>query len=128
MSAPARESWAKLAVLGDEVEARLLAGQLAEAEIESEIEKAPALGDFLYGSGGNPRAPVTVWVPADELEAAEAVRDELLGLSPWAREPVGPPRPLAFERWSSLRWWIAAAVAVSMLAGALVGLRSALAS
>ena len=100
--------WAWLLTAGGHVEAELVKGRLESAGVPVVLDRRdPTPGAWMYLYGGNPRAPVQVFVPAGLLDAA---RLELLeaGLNAPSARPDDPaPRAERRRHWT---WYLVASV------------------
>jgi hypothetical protein len=105
MKAPAEETWEPLTTANDDIDAQLLVGLLAEADIPTRVVKnRSGYGDYLYG-GSNPWAPVAVHVPATRLAEARRALEE-------ARFESGEGAAVDPEAASAGHWlqWIAVGI------------------
>jgi hypothetical protein len=110
MAAPSE--WVELTKVNGEIDAQLVAGGLANEDIETHLEKDP--GVWRYGAS-DPFALVTLFVHRDHLDRARALLDETRSELYEFEDVPGPPEPPElpdpFIRNRSLRWWLAALVA-----------------
>lgn len=98
--------WVELATAGNDIEAHLLTGRLAEASVETRtVKDRSAPGAWLYG-GSNPWAPVVVLVKHLQLEEARLVLAEIS----WTQPALDPavPSPPPTSRSHAVAWWLAA--------------------
>jgi hypothetical protein len=103
--------WVRLCRAANDIEAHLLVGRLTEAGIETRtITDRAAPSAWLYG-GGNPWAPVTVYVLKIQLEDAHIALAEAAFHAPDAATcAAGGPR-------LPLRWWATALAMGLVLSG-----------
>lgn len=104
--------WSWLLTASGIVEAELVRGRLETAGVPVVLDRRdPSPGAWLYLSGGNPRAPVKVYVPSGLLDAA---RLELLEAGLFAPETASEETPP--PRGRSWAWWLLAALTALVVA------------
>lgn len=120
---PAAPEWVELTKANGEIDAHLIAGGLESEGIETHLEKDA--GVWRYGAT-DPFALVTVYVRASRLADARKLLSET---GPEAYEfeseqsTEGTESPDLLIRNRSLRWWVAALIAIGL---ALALLRSSI--
>ena len=99
--------WVELLIAGNDIEAHLLIGRLAEAGVETRtVKDRSGPGAWLHG-GSDPWAPVTILVKRVQLEDARLVLAEIS----WSQPTVDPDDPTASRASAkprALAWWAAA--------------------
>ena len=112
--------WVELIRAGNDIEAHLLAGRLAQGGIETRwIKDRGAPGAWAYG-GSNPWAPVAIMVRKIQLEDARIVLAEISLDAPPGPLPTNTQAPPRLGR----LWW-ATAVALGALLSTLAVLQIA---
>jgi len=106
--------WVRLCRADNDIEAHLLVGRLTEAGIETRtITDRAAPSAWLYG-GGNPWAPVTVYVLKIQLEDAHIALAETAFQGPAAPTDGTRPGPAHRLPW---KWWATALAMGLVLSG-----------
>ncbi|HYN36342.1 MAG TPA: DUF2007 domain-containing protein [Actinomycetota bacterium] len=109
--------WVELTQAGDDIEAHLLSGRLAEAGVETRwLKDRSAPGAWLHG-GSNPWAPVTIFVKKLQLDDARLVLAEISwtqpAIDPVAAHASGQADAPPTKRYA-VAWWVTA-IALGLL-------------
>jgi hypothetical protein len=100
--------WVWLLTAGSHVEAELVKGRLETVGVPVVLDRRdPTPGAWLYLYGGNPRAPVQVFVPASLLDAARLELLEAGLTAPSAPQNTPAERAVPRRSWV---WYLVAAV------------------
>lgn len=112
--------WVWLLTAGSHVEAELVKGRLETAGVPVVLDRRdPTPGAWMYLYGGNPRAPVQVFVPAGLLDAARLELLEAGLTAPSAPQSVPPQRTARHRNWM---WYLVASVTALAITWTLLSL------